>query len=624
MTVSFMQVFISSLLGGVLGILFLIPFRKYFVSDMHGKYPFPEATATTQVLVSGEKSGSQAKPLLMAGMIGGLYDFIVATFGWWNENFTTRVCGAGEMLAEKAKLVFKVNTGAAVLGLGYIVGLKYASIICAGSLAVWWIIIPGMSAIWGDSVLNAWNPEITSTVGMMSPEEIFKYYAKSIGIGGMGHANINNVKNTENIVALCDVDWKYAKGTFEEHPNAKKYWDYRKMYDEMGKSIDAVIIATADHTHAMITADAMTLGKHVYCQKPLTHSVYESRLLTKLAASTNVATQMGNQGSSAEGTDLVCEWIWNGEIGDITKVECATDRPIWPQGLNTPEKADKIPSTLNWDLFTGPAELKPFNKIYHPWNWRGWWTYGTGALGDMACHIMHTAFKALKLGYPTSVEASSTLLLRDCAPNAQHVKFIFPARENMPKLAMPEVEVHWYDGGMMPNRPEGFPEGKELMGPGGGLTIFHGTKDTLVCGCYGQQPFLLSGRVPNAPKVCRRVKNHEMDWVRACKESASNRVQTKSNFLEAGPFNEMIVMGVLAVRLQGLHRTLKWDGNNMQFTNIGDNEMIKTCIKDGFTIKDGHPSFAKDWTDPVNAKQYAAEMIKHNYRQGWKLPDMPR
>ena len=160
MTVTFMQVFISSLLGGVLGILFLIPFRKYFVSDMHGKYPFPEATATTQVLISGEKGGSQAKPLLMAGMIGGLYDFIVATFGWWNENFTTRVCSAGEMLAEKAKLVFKVNTGAAVLGLGYIVGLKYASIICAGSLAVWWIIIPGMSAIWGDSVLNAWNPEI--------------------------------------------------------------------------------------------------------------------------------------------------------------------------------------------------------------------------------------------------------------------------------------------------------------------------------------------------------------------------------------------------------------------------------------------------------------------------------
>ena len=184
----------------MLGILFLIPFRKYFVSDMHGKYPFPEATATTQVLVSGEKGGSQAKPLLMAGIIGGLYDFIVATFGWWNENFTTRVCGFGEMLAEKAKLVFKVNTGAAVLGLGYIVGLKYASIICAGSLAVWWIIIPGMSMIWGDSVLNQWNPEITATVGAMAPEEIFKYYAKSIGIGGIAMAGIIGIIKSWGII----------------------------------------------------------------------------------------------------------------------------------------------------------------------------------------------------------------------------------------------------------------------------------------------------------------------------------------------------------------------------------------------------------------------------------------
>ena len=199
-TVTFAQVFISSLLGGVLGILFLIPFRKYFVSDMHGKYPFPEATATTQVLVSGEKGGSQAKPLLMAGIIGGLYDFIVATFGWWNENFTTRVCGFGEMLAEKAKLVFKVNTGAALLGLGYIVGLKYASIICAGSLAVWWIIIPGMSLIWGDSVLNQWNPEITATVGAMSPEEIFKYYAKSIGISGIAMAGIIGIIKSWGII----------------------------------------------------------------------------------------------------------------------------------------------------------------------------------------------------------------------------------------------------------------------------------------------------------------------------------------------------------------------------------------------------------------------------------------
>ncbi len=198
--VTFPQVFISSLLGGVLGILFLIPFRKYFVSDMHGKYPFPEATATTQVLVSGEKGGNQAKPLLMAGLVGGLYDFIVATFGWWNENFTTRFCGWGDLLAEKTKLVFKVNTGAAVLGLGYIVGLKYAAIICFGSLAVWWIIIPGMSLIWSDTVLNQWNPEITQTVGQMSPEDIFTYYAKSIGIGGIAMAGIIGIIKSWGII----------------------------------------------------------------------------------------------------------------------------------------------------------------------------------------------------------------------------------------------------------------------------------------------------------------------------------------------------------------------------------------------------------------------------------------
>ena len=199
-TVTFTQVFISSLLGGVLGILFLIPFRKYFVSDMHGKYPFPEATATTQILVSGQKGGDQAKPLLTAGLVGGLYDFITATFGLWNENFTTRICGFGEMLAEKAKLVFKVNTGAAVLGLGYIVGLKYAAIICFGSLFVWWVLIPGLSLVCGDMVLNQWNPDITQTVGAMSPEAIFNNYAKSIGIGGIAMAGILGIIKSWGII----------------------------------------------------------------------------------------------------------------------------------------------------------------------------------------------------------------------------------------------------------------------------------------------------------------------------------------------------------------------------------------------------------------------------------------
>ncbi|MCD7937158.1 MAG: Gfo/Idh/MocA family oxidoreductase [Tannerellaceae bacterium] len=448
-----------------------------------------------------------------------------------------------------------------------------------------------------------------------------------VGIGGRGAGVLRNMEG-ENLVAMCDVDWKYAKPTFDRYSQAKKYWDYRKMFDEMGSSIDAVMVATADHTHAIIASDAITMGKHVYCEKPLTHSVYESRLLTKLADKHKVATQMGNQGSSAEGVDLICEWIWNGEIGEVTKVEAFTNRPIWPQGLMTPEKADKIPSTLNWDLFTGPAEMRPFNHIYHPWNWRGWWAYGTGALGDMACHILHPVFKGLNLGYPTRVQGTSTLLLRDCAPNAQHVRLIFPARDNMPKVALSEVEVHWYDGGLRPPMPDGFPAGKNMDDQGGGV-IFHGTKDTLICGCYGVNPWLLSGRVPNAPKVCRRVPNatsggHEKDFIRACKENASSRVKTKSDFSEAGPFNEMVVMGVLAVRLQNLHKELLWDGPNMRFTNIGDNDEIRIIIKDKFQIKDGHPTFDNDVTPPINAKEFAQELIKHNYRSGWNLVDMPR
>lgn len=444
-----------------------------------------------------------------------------------------------------------------------------------------------------------------------------------VGVGGRGAHVIRNM-NSHNIIGLCDVDWKYCDRTFKEYPKAKKYDDYRKMYDELGKSADAVMVATADHTHAIIAAEAMVMGKHVYCEKPLTHTVYESRLLTKLADKHKVATQMGNQGASAEGVRKMCEWIWNGEIGEVTKVEAFTDRPIWPQGLNRPETSDTIPSTLKWDLFLGPAKYREYNALYTPWNWRGWWDFGTGALGDMACHILHPVFKGLQLGYPTKVQANSTLLLTDCAPTAQAVKLTFPARDNMPKVAMPEVEVFWYDGGMKPMPPKGFPANKDMNDSGGGV-IFHGTKDTLICGCYGANPWLLSGRTPNAPKILREIKtSHEMDFVRACQEDASSRVQSASAFSEAGPFNEMVVMGVLAVRLQSLNQELHWDGPNMQFTNINPEATIRTVIKDGFVIKDGHPSFNKTWTDPVNALAYANEMIKHTYRDGWKLPDMPR
>ena len=213
MSASFINIFMASLLGGILGILFLIPFRKYFVKDMHGKYPFPEATATTQVLISGEKGGSQAKPLLIAGIVGGLYDFIVATFGWWNENFTTRVVGWGQQLADNAKLVFKVNTGAAVLGLGYIVGLKYAFIICLGSLAVWWIIAPGLALLFPTDILNQWDPSITTAVGDMSPEQIFKAYGKSIGIGGIAMAGVIGIIKSWGIIkSAVSLAGKEMKG----------------------------------------------------------------------------------------------------------------------------------------------------------------------------------------------------------------------------------------------------------------------------------------------------------------------------------------------------------------------------------------------------------------------------
>ena len=219
----------------------------------------------------------------------------------------------------------------------------------------------GAAAIAGFTI--APSSVLGKSFGHISPSD--KLNIAAVGIGGMGHANINAVKGTENIVALCDVNWDYAKGVFDEFPKAARFWDFRKMFDDakLMKSIDAVIVATADHTHAIISAEAMLHGKHLYCQKPLTHSVYESRLLTKIAASTGVATQMGNQGSSWEGTQTVCDWIWNGEIGEVRRVDCATDRPSWPQGLNVPEKVDEIPSTLNWDLFTGPATLNPYSHL---------------------------------------------------------------------------------------------------------------------------------------------------------------------------------------------------------------------------------------------------------------------
>ena len=466
--------------------------------------------------------------------------------------------------------------------------------------------------------------KVISGLGHKAPSD--KLNIAGIGVGGKGHPNLMAM-NTENIVALCDVDWNYSKSCFSDFPGAKKYWDWRVMLDEMGKSIDAVMIATADHTHGIIAAHTLTLGKHVYCQKPLTHSIYESRLLTDLAKKYRVATQMGNQGNSGEDVKDVCEWIWNGEIGEVREVHAWTNRPIWPQGLQRPAVSMKIPKTLNWDLFIGPTPMRPFHEIYTPWNWRGWWDFGTGAFGDMACHVLDPVYSALKLGYPDQITGSSTLLNTESAPQSETVEFRFPARPNLPRLAMPEVRVFWYDGGILPSRPDLLPPGQSLMEDGLGGCIFVGSKDTLFCSCGGVNRRLLSGRIPQVAKTLRRIPDakgykdgpHEQDWIRACKEAPDNRTEATSNFSYSGPFNEMVLLGVLAIRLQSLNKILDWNGEKMEFTNISDSDELKIVTVDEFKVIDGHPHFNTEYAI-LNAKETAREYIKHNYRQGWSLP----
>ncbi|MDD4760746.1 MAG: Gfo/Idh/MocA family oxidoreductase [Bacteroidaceae bacterium] len=456
--------------------------------------------------------------------------------------------------------------------------------------------------------------------GHVAPSD--KMNILGVGIGGRGAADLSGME-TENIIGLCDVDWKYAAHIFDKYPKAKRYNDYRKMFDEMLKDADGVMVATADHTHAIIAANAMMGGKNVYVEKPMTLYVYESRLLAKLAKKYNVATQMGNQGASGTGTRQALNWLWNGEIGEVTKVEAYTNRPIWPQGMSAPKEKMAIPSTMNWDAFIGPAKFRDYNSAYTPWNFRGWWDFGSGALGDMANHILQVAFKGLNLGFPTEVIGSSTMLMTDSCPTAQKITYKFAARDNMPKLALPAVELTWYDGGLMPNYPENLPVDKKLLADGS--CIFYGTKDTMVVGSWGQNPFLVSGRKPQVPELCRVVKddNHQQDWIRACKENPATRVKTCSDFSEAGPLNEMIVMGVAAVRLQDLGQWLKWDGQNMRFTNVPANAKIRSIVEDKFKITDGNPTFDRTYSDPVDANEFAARLIKPVYRDGWVLPELP-
>jgi len=468
-----------------------------------------------------------------------------------------------------------------------------------------------------------------SGLGHKAPSD--KMNIVGVGVGGKGFINLKAME-TENIIGLCDVDWKYAQRCFDRFPKAKKYWDYRTMYDELGNDIDGVMISTPDHTHAIVTAKAIEMGKHVYCQKPLTHNIYESRLLNKLAAKYKVATQMGNQGSSGPDVRKLCEWIWNGEIGEIKEVHAWTNRPIWPQGLELPEESMKPPKHLNWDLFLGPATARPYHASYHPWNWRGWWDFGTGAFGDMACHVLEPAYRALKLEFPNQVKGSSTQMNIHSAPQAETVEYSFPARNNLPKLAMPAVKVYWYDGGLLPMRSDLLPPGENLMADGMGGCLFVGSKDAILCSTGGFNPRLLSGRVPKVKEELRRVPGynvsryidgpHEQDWIRACKESAENRTATAAEFAYAAPFNEMVLLGVLAIRLQGLQKPLEWNAEEMKFSNITQGEPLKVMEKDNFMIKNGHPHFNHEYVT-LDALQASQQYVKRDYRDGWQLPDMP-
>ena len=397
----------------------------------------------------------------------------------------------------------------------------------------------------------------------------------AIGVGGMGQSNIAACAATENIVALCDVDAEgYAAKTIAKYPAAKVYKDFRIMFDER-KDIDAVIIATPDHSHAVIALAAIQRGLHVYVQKPMAHSVAEARVLTEAARQHKVMTQMGNQGHSGDGTRLICEWIWDGAIGPVREVHAWTNRPVWPQGIEVgrPKETPPVPATLDWDLWLGPAAVRPYHPTYHPGTWRAWCDFGSGSLGDLGCHVMDCAFWALKLKYPVSVEGcistywqglwEKTVPKNEQFPRSSIVRYKFPARGDMPP-----VKMTWWDGGMLPPRPELLENGRH-MGDSDGGVLFVGDKGSLMCGCYGKSPRLIPEVFMKEYKQPKRILDripggeggHELDWVRSCKDGKP----ASSNFDYSGPFAETVLMGNLAVRYPD--RELLWDGENMKVTN---------------------------------------------------------
>jgi predicted dehydrogenase len=407
--------------------------------------------------------------------------------------------------------------------------------------------------------------------GFKAPSE--KLNLAGVGIGGQGGHDLDEL-SSENIVALCDVDAAHAAHTFKKFPKAKIYQDYRKMLEEQ-KDIDGVVVATPDHLHAFVSAAAMKMGKHVYCEKPLTHSVWEAHQMATIAKQQKVATQMGNQGQASEETRYLCELVWDNAIGPVREAHVWTDRPsnglfneYWPQGVGRPKDTPAVPATLDWDLWLGPAPQRAYHPAYLPFVWRGWWDFGTGALGDIGCHALDPVFRALKLGHPISVEASSSRVNEETYPLASMVTYQFPARGEMPPL-----KLVWYDGGLRPPRPAELEEDRE-MGSNGHLFI--GDKGKILTlrtnerRGYSLIPESRAKEYGDPPKKLERSIGHYKEWIEACKGGKAGG----SNFGWAGPLTEVVLLGNVALRLKLREeltmKKLLWDGAQMRFTNSDD------------------------------------------------------
>ncbi len=424
--------------------------------------------------------------------------------------------------------------------------------------------------------------------GAEAPSNKLNLAAIGVGAKGQGTANLKACAG-ENIVALCDVDADYAAPTFARYPEAKTYVDYRVMLEKQ-KDIDAVIIATPDHTHAVITLAALAAGKHVYCQKPLTHTVREARTITEAARRAKVQTQMGNQGHSSESIRLLKEWLAAGVIGAVREVHAWTDRPVggdpWSNFAVQAQSKDTppVPATLNWDLWLGPVAHRPYHPDYHPLKWRAWLDFGTGPLGDMGCHFIDPAFWALDLGAPTTVEATTTHWEKDVSsqtfPRASIVRYTFPARG-----ARPPVALTWYDGRLQPPVPADLEPGRKL--PGSGALII-GDKGTLLHGSHGAGGLRLlpESRMKDLVRpdktLPRVVGSHEADWLRACK-AGPGAPPPCSTFEYGGALTEAVLLGVLAMRLP--NQRLTWDSANLQFaSNPAADALLHTPYRDGWSL----------------------------------------